>query len=172
MRRWELVADGSAKFWEVERDGANVTVRYGRLGSVGQTKVKDFASDALAVAHVDKLVAEKEKKGYLARGAEAPIAAEAAVTAEEPKLESVGVAVVERALEGEEPAVDVPADMVPPLLVVPPWTVKRAAAKPIAVVGAEVQPGFAWAPGERVTWARSNCYGPSSGIGIDYTVED
>ncbi|MCS7481931.1 WGR and DUF4132 domain-containing protein [Umezawaea endophytica] len=64
MRRWELVADGSAKFWEVGRDGTGVTVRYGRLGSAGQTKVKDFASEALAVAHVDKLLAEKEKKGY------------------------------------------------------------------------------------------------------------
>ncbi|HEX6347555.1 DUF4132 domain-containing protein [Umezawaea sp.] len=64
MRRWELVADGSAKFWEVGRNGTGVTVRYGRLGSAGQTKVKDFASDALAVAHVDKLVAEKVRKGY------------------------------------------------------------------------------------------------------------
>ena len=25
MRRWELVADGSAKFWEIEQDGATVT---------------------------------------------------------------------------------------------------------------------------------------------------
>ncbi|WNV84677.1 DUF4132 domain-containing protein [Umezawaea sp. Da 62-37] len=64
VRRWELVADGSEKFWEIGRDGASVTVRYGRLGSLGQTKVKDFASDAVAVAHVDRLVAEKVKKGY------------------------------------------------------------------------------------------------------------
>ncbi|MCS7481929.1 WGR domain-containing protein [Umezawaea endophytica] len=44
-----------------ERDGAGVTVRYGRLRLVGQTKVKGFGSETLA--HVDKLVAEKEKKG-------------------------------------------------------------------------------------------------------------
>ena len=29
MRRWELVAEGSAKFWEIERDGSAVTVRFG-----------------------------------------------------------------------------------------------------------------------------------------------
>ncbi|MEO6090285.1 MAG: DUF4132 domain-containing protein [Umezawaea sp.] len=74
MRRWELVADGSAKFWEIGRDGTGVTVRYGRLGSAGQTKVKDLGSEALAVAQVDKLVAEKVKKGYLEVGAEAVVA--------------------------------------------------------------------------------------------------
>ncbi|PRY41731.1 DUF4132 domain-containing protein [Umezawaea tangerina] len=72
MRRWELVSDGSAKFWEIGRDGTSVTVRYGRLGSAGQTKVKDLASDAAAVAHVGKLVAEKEKKGYAEVGGPAP----------------------------------------------------------------------------------------------------
>lgn len=56
MRRWELVADGSARFWEIGRDGTGVTVRYGRLGSAGQTKVKDLGSEALAVAQVDKLL--------------------------------------------------------------------------------------------------------------------
>ncbi|HUQ56670.1 DUF4132 domain-containing protein [Lentzea sp.] len=64
MRRWELVADGSAKFWEVARDGVAVTVRFGRLGTAGQTKTKELASEEAARAHVAKLVAEKEKKGY------------------------------------------------------------------------------------------------------------
>lgn len=64
MRRWELVEGGSAKFWEVARDGAEVTVRFGRLGSAGQVKTKELASEDAATAHVEKLVAQKEKKGY------------------------------------------------------------------------------------------------------------
>jgi predicted DNA-binding WGR domain protein len=81
VRRWELVADGSAKFWEIGRNGTEVTVRYGRLGSAGQTKVKDFTTDALAVAHVDKLVAEKVKKGYGEIGG-GPVAAAGGSTAD------------------------------------------------------------------------------------------
>ncbi|MET9227905.1 DUF4132 domain-containing protein [Lentzea sp. NPDC003310] len=64
MRRWELVADGSAKFWEIEQAGTSVTVRFGRLGTAGQTQTKELASAEAAEAHVAKLVAQKEKKGY------------------------------------------------------------------------------------------------------------
>lgn len=32
IRRFEYVADTSAKFWEVETDGRQVKVRYGRIG--------------------------------------------------------------------------------------------------------------------------------------------
>ena len=66
MRRWELVSGGSAKFWEVGQDGAVVTVRFGRLDTHGQTQTKELASAEAAQAHVAKLVAEKEKKGYRA----------------------------------------------------------------------------------------------------------
>ncbi|MGW6936696.1 WGR and DUF4132 domain-containing protein [Lentzea sp. NPDC054927] len=68
MRRWELVSGGSAKFWEIGRDGAVVTVRFGRLETAGQTQVKELASPEAAEAHAAKLVAEKEKKGYVAAG--------------------------------------------------------------------------------------------------------
>ncbi|GAA3458187.1 DUF4132 domain-containing protein [Saccharothrix longispora] len=64
MRRWELVEGGSAKFWEVDRNGTAVTVRYGRLGAEGQAKEKSFDTGDAAEAHVAKLVREKEKKGY------------------------------------------------------------------------------------------------------------
>ncbi|MGW6445823.1 WGR and DUF4132 domain-containing protein [Lentzea sp. NPDC055074] len=82
MRRWELVADGSAKFWEIEQDGAAVTVRFGRLGTTGQTQTKELASAEAATAHVAKLVAEKEKKGYSPEGTPAePAVAAPAVAA-------------------------------------------------------------------------------------------
>ncbi|WP_053732202.1 DUF4132 domain-containing protein [Nocardia sp. NRRL S-836] len=66
MHRWELVSGGSAKFWEVAQDGAAVTVRFGRIGTAGQTQTKELASAEAATTHVAKLVAEKEKKGYSA----------------------------------------------------------------------------------------------------------
>ncbi len=74
VRRLEYVGGGSEKFWEGSADGALVTVSWGRLGTAGQRKVKDLATAAAAAAHLAKLVAEKEKKGYLAVGA-APSAA-------------------------------------------------------------------------------------------------
>ncbi|MFD5828355.1 WGR domain-containing protein, partial [Lentzea sp. NPDC060358] len=75
MRRWELVSGSSAKFWEIGRTGTEVTVRFGRLDTNGQTQTKDLASTEAAEAHVAKLVADKEKKGYRAvTGASAPSA--------------------------------------------------------------------------------------------------
>ena len=85
-RTFEFTGGGSAKFWHVGRAGTQVTVRYGRLGTNGQTQVKDLASDADAIAHVDKLVAEKVKKGYAERGA-APAASAPAAVAPEPSAE-------------------------------------------------------------------------------------
>ncbi|WP_167978968.1 WGR and DUF4132 domain-containing protein [Lentzea indica] len=85
MRRWELVAGGSAKFWEVGQDGVSVTVRFGRLGTAGQTQTKELASAEAAEAHVAKLVAEKEKKGYQSIApSEDPPAAPVAVPASPP----------------------------------------------------------------------------------------
>jgi predicted DNA-binding WGR domain protein len=73
MRRFELVGGGSSKFWEISRDDSDVTVRYGRIGGAGQSGVKSFPTVAAATAHVDRLVAEKVKKGYTEVGA--PVAA-------------------------------------------------------------------------------------------------
>ena len=67
-RRFELVEGTSSKFWEVVRDGREVTVRYGRIGSDGQTKKKELGSEELARGHVDGLIAEKVAKGYRESG--------------------------------------------------------------------------------------------------------
>jgi DNA ligase-1 len=63
-RRFECQEGGSDKFWEVSARGAEVTVRYGRVGTDGQTKVKSFPDPAAAVRQLEKLVAEKTAKGY------------------------------------------------------------------------------------------------------------
>ena len=64
MPRFEYVEGTSAKFWEIEIDGSSVTTRWGRLGTAGQEKAKDFASPAKAQAEYDGLIREKVGKGY------------------------------------------------------------------------------------------------------------
>jgi predicted DNA-binding WGR domain protein len=64
MRRFEFVEGSSQKFWEIELQGTEFTVRWGRIGTSGQTQQKSFANTAKAQAEHDKLVAEKQKKGY------------------------------------------------------------------------------------------------------------
>lgn len=63
-RRFELIEGGSAKFWEIARDGCEVVVRYGRIGSAGQSKAKTFADEAAAHRHAEGLIEEKTGKGY------------------------------------------------------------------------------------------------------------
>jgi predicted DNA-binding WGR domain protein len=40
------------------------TVRFGRLGTVGQSQIKSFVDEQKAKHEADHLVAEKLKKGY------------------------------------------------------------------------------------------------------------
>lgn len=64
MRRFELVEGTSSKFWEVELSGCDVTVRYGRIGTGGQTKTKTYDNATAAQKEHDALVKEKTGKGY------------------------------------------------------------------------------------------------------------
>ena len=63
-RRFELVDGTASKFWEVERAGSSVTVRYGRIGTDGQSKAKDLGDEAAAIRHAADLIREKVGKGY------------------------------------------------------------------------------------------------------------
>jgi predicted DNA-binding WGR domain protein len=65
MRRFEFVGGTSAKFWEIDQSGLKVTVRFGRLGTDGQTQSKDLGSEAEAADHVARLIKEKLAKGYI-----------------------------------------------------------------------------------------------------------
>ncbi|MFN8659019.1 MAG: DUF4253 domain-containing protein [Candidatus Obscuribacterales bacterium] len=65
MRRFEFSMGGSDKFWEVELSGTELTVRFGRMGTNGQTQTKSFPSAAAAQKEYDKLIAEKLNKGYV-----------------------------------------------------------------------------------------------------------
>ncbi|MCB9686452.1 MAG: WGR domain-containing protein [Alphaproteobacteria bacterium] len=94
MRRFELVDGKSSKFWEIELDGASFTVRYGRIGTNGQSQTKDFPTAAKASAEHDKLIKEKTGKGYSEIGGEEPEDADAdeaeaeAVAADESETEA------------------------------------------------------------------------------------
>lgn len=83
-RRFEATEDGASKFWEVSVDGNVMTVRFGKIGTDGQTKPKDLGSPDAAAREAAKLVAEKTKKGYVEVGAAAPAPAPVAVTAPAP----------------------------------------------------------------------------------------
>ena len=56
---------GSHKFYQVATKGRQVITRYGRIGTDGQTKTKEFDDDDKAQKSYDKLVEQKTKKGYV-----------------------------------------------------------------------------------------------------------
>jgi len=64
MPRYEFVEGKSSKFWEIEMDGTSFTTTYGRIGTDGQSSMKEYDSEEKAQREYDKLVAEKVKKGY------------------------------------------------------------------------------------------------------------
>ncbi|WP_034303696.1 AAA domain-containing protein [Herbaspirillum sp. RV1423] len=56
---------GSSKFWRAMQKGVDVSISYGRLGSNGQTILKQFDSPERAQREMEKLVSEKLRKGYV-----------------------------------------------------------------------------------------------------------
>ncbi|WP_137937957.1 DUF4132 domain-containing protein [Chitinivorax sp. B] len=69
MRRFEYVEGNSSKFWEIEQDGSDLNIRWGKIGTNGQSQTKGFADTTKATAALDKLVKEKTSKGYVEVGA-------------------------------------------------------------------------------------------------------
>ena len=63
-RRFEFVEGSSSKFWEVSVNGSDMTTRWGKIGTDGQSKTKSFANPDKAQAEMDKLIEEKTAKGY------------------------------------------------------------------------------------------------------------
>jgi DNA ligase-1 len=64
-RRFECAEGTSNKFWEVSVSGCDLTTRWGKAGTDGQSKTKTFADPARAQAEAGRLVAEKIGKGYV-----------------------------------------------------------------------------------------------------------
>jgi len=68
MPRYEFSEGTSNKFWEIELSGTSFTTTYGKIGTSGQTTLKEFKSAVEAKKEFDKLIAEKTRKGYLLVG--------------------------------------------------------------------------------------------------------
>ena len=58
----------SSKFWRARIEGGTLYVNYGKIGTAGQTQVKELGTAAAAEKEYDKLVREKTKKGYAPSG--------------------------------------------------------------------------------------------------------
>ncbi len=87
-RLFEFQDEKSAKFWEVTTAGSTVTVRYGKIGTAGQSQTKELADAAAAAKHVAKLVAEKTGKGYVESGDVATDPASASAEVPAPAVEA------------------------------------------------------------------------------------
>jgi predicted DNA-binding WGR domain protein len=76
MSNWtvhlEFAEGTSSKFWRARVEGRSLHVNYGRIGTTGQTQVKDFPDPGSANKEYAKLVAEKRKKGYVDAGGGPP----------------------------------------------------------------------------------------------------
>jgi len=60
------VADSSSggKFWECQVVGKTLKTRWGREGSDGQSKTAKFPTEEKAQKEAEKLIRQKNKKGY------------------------------------------------------------------------------------------------------------
>jgi predicted DNA-binding WGR domain protein len=65
MRTFQFSDAKSDKFWSIELAGTCVTVRYGRVGTKGQTRTKEFATELQAAAAHANLIKEKLSKCYV-----------------------------------------------------------------------------------------------------------
>jgi len=72
IRLFEFVDDSSSKFWEVTLNGSEFTVRFGKIGTNGQSKTKNAGSPEKAKSEMEKLIREKTGKGYKEVGGATP----------------------------------------------------------------------------------------------------
>ncbi|EFB2834119.1 WGR domain-containing protein [Escherichia coli] len=65
MRQFIYQDEKSHKFWMVEPHGNELHISWGKVGTNGQSQIKNFADAAAAEKAELKLIAEKTKKGYV-----------------------------------------------------------------------------------------------------------
>lgn len=73
----QLVDGSSKKFWRARVEGGTLHINYGRIGTNGQTKVKELGGEAQARKELDKVAGSKRRKGYDDAGDAAPAASAA-----------------------------------------------------------------------------------------------
>lgn len=65
MRRFEFVQGNQAKFWEISRRGATLTVGSGRIGGAAKVRNKALADYMAAEQEFDRLIRDKLRRGYV-----------------------------------------------------------------------------------------------------------
>lgn len=65
MRRFEYVQGNQAKFWEISRRGAVLTVGSGRIGGTSKVRNKQLADYMAAEQEFDRLIRDKLRRGYV-----------------------------------------------------------------------------------------------------------
>ncbi|MCH9686290.1 MAG: WGR domain-containing protein, partial [Deltaproteobacteria bacterium] len=73
----QLVDGSSRKFWRARVEGGNLTINYGRIGTNGQTQLKQLGTEDKARAELEKVGKSKRRKGYEDAGDAAPAASAA-----------------------------------------------------------------------------------------------
>lgn len=74
--------DTSNKFWKIYVSGNSFTVTYGKVGTGGSVKVKDFESEAACQKEAERLIQSKLKKGYIWSRSAYQVIKESAMTEE------------------------------------------------------------------------------------------
>jgi len=62
-REFRIQEGPANKFWRIGVRGCDVVVTYGRIGTRGQTLTKSYETEDRAEREVNKLTAEKQRKG-------------------------------------------------------------------------------------------------------------
>lgn len=65
MRRFEYIQANQAKFWEVSRRGATLTVKSGRIGGPPKMREKQLQDFMAAEQEFDRLIRDKLRRGYV-----------------------------------------------------------------------------------------------------------
>jgi predicted DNA-binding WGR domain protein len=127
---FEFVEGTSSKFWAVTVSGTTHTVRYGKIGTAGQSKAKTFADAAAAAHDAGKLVAEKAGKGYVETTAGAPSPTPAVAKVAEPEPANAPPGAIERRVDLDYSdwlfATWRPRDTLPPLPPQPPIKLRES----------------------------------------------
>jgi predicted DNA-binding WGR domain protein len=65
LRRFEYIEGNQAKFWEVSRRGATLTIASGRIGGTTKTRTKQLVDAMAAEQEFDRLIRDKLRRGYV-----------------------------------------------------------------------------------------------------------
>ena len=63
-RYFEFREAGGGKFWEITQAGTQVRVRFGKIGSRGQTRERTLESEEIAARDTERSIRAKLAKGY------------------------------------------------------------------------------------------------------------